>query len=496
MAIQLGETERLVASLLDQVFQHDVYHRVKIETGTQTFQKIQVLTDYLQTKIADAETLRDGSLNVDQVAALQQDTLRLLNDRSTQPLLVPLLSRALMSTNRMRNLFGAVKDYADNEDVDPIYRRDAAYDACDDFEREVRTYGTNDADQILGGLSRRLRAAVEVHFDSLEASQHPSIELSPIAKKYPLARRGTSIIFKLRVTNSGTGPARDLKIDYMISDDCLRVETSETTLGTIQAGDSIVFDVVAEVVTPAAEANFLAVLSWERLRIRKASEYDFWVQAQREDIDWEQVEITEPYSLEAVTSGHDLVGRKTELRQLQRLANLKAVGSGYIYGQKRVGKTSLANAVAESLESSADQNWIVINKGSGAYRGDDAASTLQNLGEVLVRSMKQRIPRLASIPDPDFTHGLAPLTNFADDALSMDDHRILFILDEFDELPLTLLRDTELSSSLFLPLREISNRPGCGFLLIGGEGMQQIINLQGARLNKFRPVEVELFCKI
>ena len=64
-------------------------------------------------------------------------------------------------------------------------------------------------------------------------------------------------------------------------------------------------------------------------------------------------------------------------------------------------------------------------------------------------------------------------------------------LDEFDELPLELLRRTELSTSLFQPLRQISNKPGCGFLLVGGEGMQQIINLQGDRLNKFRPVEVD-----
>ena len=82
--------------------------------------------------------------------------------------------------------------------------------------------------------------------------------------------------------------------------------------------------------------------------------------------------------------------------------------------------------------------------------------------------MKQRLPCLASLPNPDFSNGLAPLSGFVDEALSITEHKLLFILDEFDELPLELLRRTELSTALFQPLRQISNKSGCAFLLIGG----------------------------
>ena len=90
-------------------------------------------------------------------------------------------------------------------------------------------------------------------------------------------------------------------------------------------GDSFVLDIAAEVVTPSPQASLLAVLSWARAGVRDSCEFEFRVEAQREDVDWERVELTEPYSLEAVTSENDLIGRKTELRQLRRLANLKAV---------------------------------------------------------------------------------------------------------------------------------------------------------------------------
>ena len=492
-ALQFGETERLAGTMFDQVFLHDLYPRIKIDASTQTFEKIQALTDYFQTKIAEIEALLSAVPILEQIPALQQDVLRLLNDKTVRPLLIPLLSRPLISTNRIRSLFGAIVDYIKIEDADPIFGRDTAYDACDEFEIEVRSYGTDDADRILGGIARLLKSAVEDHFSSLESSQQPILGMSPIAKKYPLARPGAQILVKVRIANDGTGPARDLRVDDIVSDAFISVDTAETVLGTVQPGDSFVFDIRVEVLTPSKEADLLVFLSWYRLGVRETFEYTFKVRAQREDVDWERVELTEPYSLEAVTTGNDLIGRKTELKRLYRLANLSAVGSGIISGQKRVGKTSLANALAESLESSGNANWIVISKGSGDYVGDNATSTLRTLGNVLIQSMKQRLPCLASLPDPDFSNGLAPLSGFVDEALSITDHKLLFILDEFDELPLELLRRTDLSTALFQPLRQISNKSGCAFLLIGGEGMQQIITLQGDRLNKFRLVEVDYF---
>ena len=96
---------------------------------------------------------------------------------------------------------------------------------------------------------------------------------------------------------------------------------------------------------------------------------------------------------------------------------------------------------------------------------------------------------------PDFANGLAPLSGFVDQALLHGDIRLFFILDEFDDLPSDLFARTALSASLFQPLRQISSKRGCGFLLVGGENMRRIMDLQGDRLNKFRTVELEYFSK-
>ena len=125
----------------------------------------------------------------------------------------------------------------------------------------------------------------------------------------------------------------------------------------------------------------------------------------------------------------------------------------------------------------------------------EATATIQALGDLLVHEMRIRIPDLDDISSPDFSNGLAPLSTFIDEVLRRHDVRILFILDEFDELPIELFQRNNVSTSLFQPLRQISNKRGCGFILVGGESMQQIVNGQGDRLNRFRATRVDYFNK-
>ena len=143
-------------------------------------------------------------------------------------------------------------------------------------------------------------------------------------------------------------------------------------------------------------------------------------------------------------------------------------------------------------------DWTVVYGGSGDYVMSDAVSTFTQLGRFLFdqirRKLYRRIPNIMEYPVPDFTKGLAPLSIFIDHVLDTDQDdsiRMLFILDEFDELPMELLRRTELATALFQPIRQISDKPKCGFLLVGGENIEQLMVLQGDRLNKFEAVGID-----
>ena len=494
-ALDFDSIAGLAASMFDRVFQNSAYKPLNLDPGAQTFEKLQVLTDHVGKIFEELDDILSVQPNLTQLNGLQQRLMSSLNNRSARPFLVPLLPRTLINTTRLPNLFQTINSYVDNNDADPIHKRDNACFVCDEFERDAREHGTTDAVHIFGGLATGLKSAVMADFDSSEASKQPSITILPIAKKYPLERVNSNIAFKIRIRNDGTGPARDLRLDDVASDVAIQVQTPTVELGTLQAGDSFVLNILVTVVASCSEARLLTQLSWAEGDQRIEITPEFPIIGQPHDIDWTTVEFEEPYSLEAITSEDDLIGRKAELTRLIRLANSQTVGSGFIYGQKRVGKTSLANAVAEKLISDSEKNWIIIYKGSGDYVSDDAKSTLQNLGDALVQAMKAQIPCLANLPSPDFRNGLAPLSGFVDLALRLGECRLLFVLDEFDELPPDLYRRNELSTSLFQPIRQISNKRGCGFLLVGGESMQQIMSVQGDRLNKFRPVELDYFSR-
>ena len=491
-ALKFGNTWQLSILLFDRVFQNEIYKKLNI-AGAQTFEKIQALTAHAEGVEQEVFELVNFPPELQLVTGIRERFQRLLFDRKTGPFLLPFLPRPLVNETRLASLFGAIANYADDKERDSINTRDAACLACEDYEKEACSYGTRDADSILGGLARGLKAAVMSHFESLEANEPPKLRITPVQKKYPLEQRNASIRFKVRIANEGTGPARDLRLDDVDSDHALQLETVPTSLGTLQAGDSFVVDIAATVTSPCSQADLLAVLSWARPAKRESTENIFTIEVQKADVDWESVDYVDSYSLEAVTSGDDLVGRENELERLLRVANSTNVDSSFLFGQKRVGKTSLANAVAERLASSSDRKWIIIKKGSGDYIGSDAVSTLQNLGDALVQAMKDRIPGLQDVPIPDFSKGLSRLSSIIDRVLEGNDLRLLFILDEFDELPLDLIEKTNYSTSLYLPIRQISEKPGCGFLLVGGERMRQILKIQGDRLNKFNPVQVDYF---
>ena len=460
--LDFDDNQPLAARLFDRTLQQDVYPHLNLQAGAQTYEKLRSLGDYAQTILDAAMNLLGNSVNLDRVTSFQQSFHQILNSRQNTPFLAPLLPPQLSERERVANLFSAVNDYSSDTGEDRLLKRDTALNTCEEFEQEALQYGTKDATNILGGLAVNLKSAVERHFDSLEAIEPPTLTFDPIAKKYPLEQVGAGIVYRVRIRNEGTGPARDVRLDEVVFDDTIELVTGPTMLGTIQPGNHIDLDIVGSVAKPCSGAKVIAQFSWARPVNRDESDHEFVVEAQRDDVDWSIVAFTEPYSLEAVTSGKDLIGREAELNGLLQRANQATVGSAYIYGQKRVGKTSLANALAETLKGDDAANWVVITKGSGDYVSAGPMSTIKALGDVLVSEMRVRIPGLEDIESPDFSNGLAPLSAFIDAVLRRQELRILFILDEFDELPIELFQRTDVSTSLFQPLRQISNKPGCG----------------------------------
>ena len=480
MALSFGDTERLAASLCDRAIP-EVYP-YEFTDKQQTFEKLQALENIARSVMTEARHLIDRALDLDRIHHVREDLLRFLNSDKNKPFLESLLPWSLVN-NETQRLFHIVIDYAQNRDGPTSNVFDAACQACVGYRHEADRYGSTASREILVALANNLLSSITQE----EEKSRPILRHSAMEKRYPFKEPGTTVVFYVTVENTGTGTARDIKLEPLQTNPALSEITDPSPVLALRVGDSVEFRITGTVVSASDKVDLDIRLSWRRNSGQdenKEESLTFW--AQKSDVDWNAVRSEQPYDHTApVTSTDHLYGREDELTKLVRTANSLTVGSAYLYGQKRVGKTSLAYALAEKLRAAgqeAGQDWIVIYVGSGDYVMGDAVSTFTQLGQYLFdqirRKVERRIPNIMAYPMPDFTKGLAPLSNFIDHVLDTDKEdslRILFILDEFDDLPIEFVRRTPLAVALFQPIRQISSKVGSGFLLVGGENMDRLM---------------------
>ena len=222
---------------------------------------------------------------------------------------------------------------------------------------------------------------------------------------------------------------------------------------------------------------------------RKSSGDILELPAQPGNIPWDDLTYAEPYSLEPVRKAEHLIGRSEQTRSLISKIRADSVGSFCVYGQRRVGKTS----VVATLEDMPDlDGTTILYLDTGMFIVPDARETINNLGSQICADLLQRNSRLADLAPPTFSGALAPLHGFLTGAFNHDPTlRLVVVLDEFDALPPELYRRGDVSHAFFTTLRSLSARRPLGFLLVGGERMAEILSTQGEALNKFRRLRID-----
>ena len=495
-ALHFGDTERLTAALCDRAIPEA--YPADVNEKDQTFKKLQALERSATSMVNEARQIVGRTLYLDRIEQYREELLRFLNRERTKSVLQQLLPAALVY-DETQHLLNSVVNYSRNPNVPAANVFDATCDACTSYKCKADSFGSRASQEILVVLADNLLNTITRE----EEKSRPHLIYSAMEKRYPFKEPGSVVTFYITVTNTGTGPARDLKLSTINAAPRLEGIVDPTPITTFQAGDTAELVITGEVGDPCDEVVLELRLSWRRNNGQNEHKDETFIfRAQKDDVDWHLVRNEQPYDHTApVTSTDHLYGRRDELNRLVRVANAPTVGSAYLFGQKRVGKTSLANALAEQLNKDGKEkgiDWVVVYGGSGDYVMSDAVSTFKQLGTFLFdqirRRLKRRIKEVMEYPVPDFTKGLAPLSIFIDQVLDTDRDdslRMLFILDEFDELPMEFLRRTELATALFQPIRQISTKPKCGFLLVGGENIGQLMVLQGDRLNKFEAVGID-----
>lgn len=459
---------------------------LKLDTNKQTHEKINDLV----AAVADFDMRLQGAISeltsLDRVRSHIQSMNKTINNRFGKFMLKPFLPEAY--NQELNEIYKRIERYIETKSTLAILDTyDNVISALDQLADSIN--GTYYGNLFLSVLEK-LRDLLKQDFETNKAAQPANLIIERNTKKYPFEVVGHQVDLTFTFHNEGTGYAYDVSVE-ILSDESIQ-PLSKIILRRIGPNSSQSIQIPAKVVKPAISVGIMLTVTWRNYGVEEeqASEFLFDVESQKGEIDWLELERMEPYPLSPVTTRHDLVGRNTDINTLIALTHSpNQVGSAYVTGQKRVGKTSLAKALVSHLE---DAGYITIYL-EGDYIQSTPESTIQYLGRRLCRLIKRKEPALNELDIPHFEADLSPLRDFLDDAIDMTDRRIVIILDEFDEIPPGLYSHNDLATAFFMALRNTSSREPIGFVLVGGEKMDHIFQSQGMHLNKWKKLPVDYF---
>jgi hypothetical protein len=320
-----------------------------------------------------------------------------------------------------------------------------------------------------------------------------------LEKHYPLHEpREREISVSVPLYNEGHGQALDVTAQISADTDAIATNSQVIRIGDINPGDFVVYFQVMPV-EPCTGFNLWIELKWGQVLSpeRFSLELSVPVRAQAADLNWEDLSGREPYSLEPAL-GEEFVGRREKVLAVCGRLTRERMVSTYITGQKRIGKSSLALAVRDHIESADHEGryrFLVLEKGE--YACEDPRETVKMLGDRISEFLLEYLDNQAKVPSLNFEGTLAPLSRISDLLFQQSrDLRFIVVLDEFDSIHLELYRMGALAETFFSNLRTLSAKRNLTFVLVGGEKMPFIIAAQGDELNKFRCESLTYFSRI
>jgi hypothetical protein len=467
-----------------------VYTDLGLTIRDQAYKKISTLRDTSVRFQDDLAAIIKGITSIEQISRARHGFMRHLSSSAGNALVRPFLGE-LIERRALDRLFGAVTAYAEASPTELVPKRDAVLELLRAYAADAEDLGTQYARSI-ARLAERIAKVINDHFSTSPATKSAALTATVVNKKHSLATVGAEVILGIAITNDGPGHAFDVHLS--IEADSLEPDRDDYYLGSLGVGSRNV-DVACTVRAAVAKEAVYARITWhdfDRTPREIAALLEFT--AQRAGIDWDALARMAPYHLNPVENERELAGRDDILNQLVGQVSGPSVGSSFIYGQRRVGKTSIVKTFKHQIGHERPGFVSVVYFEVGEYVDRDGPDTIKRLGNKLCAALQDVDPRLRALPIPSFEHALAPLTDFLEAAARVaPDLRVLFVLDEFDELPVDLYRRSLSASPPFLTIRSVSGKPQFGFVLVGGEKMSVIITTQGQQLNKFVPIRVDYF---
>jgi hypothetical protein len=304
----------------------------------------------------------------------------------------------------------------------------------------------------------------------------PALRFSSRLFKTDLRRAGETVYFTARLLNEGVGTA--LNIELVTSDDSLQLAYVETFELLPSAGRVILLQCRLHEITE----HRVAQVEWRCVDIigePHKFEEEVVLEQQNTQPDWDALMENPPYSTNPIKKRSSLYGREAQLSAL--LLHAATSTSTFIWGQKRVGKTSLLQVLQDELLKRARYRCVYLRMGEliGMHEGQFA----HTLASRIVQGLPDN--QIVVAPEIEFGAGAGRLIPFVEMLTSVfEGWRFLAIIDEFDDLDPSFY--TGERGRLFVKALRSLSEIGLTFFFAGSERMENIYSKHSLELNKWQ----------
>ena len=489
-------TKHKVYTLFDEIMGITIYKYLKIDSKIQTFEKeikLRDLTSSVEKKIKD----EIESLNsLDSISLFRKRYTKLIKNKNYSFILNEFIGRNLISDARLNKIFSLTLSYIDKKQKKSIAidKFNDAVTALKEYISDAKKIKTEYCYSFVLNVAEKILCLLNEDISKFDQYKPTTLNIEQIEKKYPLYEVDRKIFISVNIINPGPGYAFDVELIVSPIIDNIVINRPINNIGNM-APSTVNFDIPVTITTGESLAFVKIDITWKNFdNSTQNKTFELELEGQRSDIPWDEIRIEQPYSLEAVETEEELIGREEIIDKLLRQTLTKSIGSSYIFGQKRVGKTSIVKTLRSRISSN---DYLVIFLESGDYICPSSEDTVKKLGIKICQQIKNFNEKFSTLKIPTFENGaFSSLIDFLDSVLILEPNiKILTILDEFDELPKDLYKRGPFGDAFFLTIRSISQKAPFGFILVGGEKIAYIMSCQGHALNKFRSMRVDYFDK-
>jgi len=320
-----------------------------------------------------------------------------------------------------------------------------------------------------------------------QAATTPSLGLANNVFKLDLSKSNREATFSCRLKNRGEGRALNVNAEPDLSGLPIEINILEPK-GLFEVSGESEQILTFGVFLMGALDSLSIPLKWKCTTLAGQSHVDddiLKINQQNIQPDWDSLMEDPPYKINPIKNLDALFGRDTFLKQL--LINTSAGTSTFLWGQKRVGKTSVIQVLASELQKKENFVCIVLRMGELAalHEGQIAHTIAKRLLE------RAAISNLNIPNEQEFGAGMSRLVPFVESLVhAFPERKFIVIIDEFDDLDTSLY--TGQRGKLFIKALRSLSEIGLTFFFVGSERMDKIYAKHAVDLNKW--VNVYLDC--